>query len=364
MHYSFKSRLVILLSISISLLAGVACQTFDGPPQASLVEATDGILSDPAAPIVVAFSETVKADTLSLKVIAYDTTVEGALFDEDADDETELNVVFSHDGKTGEQIGGSGLLDEGRANYVIALDSPLAVGAKWAVIVEAGLADEQGNRWEVRQHLVFGYELQCAQGSGTDKFPSGTYFWLVQVDTPVPTQIQIWAAIEVDPVTGKFVGQFTNADRHPDLDCTPYDLACKSSEVCRLLPEPECVAPSERAGTVDEYPDWGFNGEAPTGYSFSVQGCVKEQDDGSVAFANAPADINVEQPPVDVTGASFNSSFSLDAEMVLRGSGTFTAEEVYIGGNPSGAGVGTHAERQVPDADRPEGLPPAPAQED
>ena len=333
----------------------------DAPPHASLPEAVGGILADENAPIIVAFTEPAKADSLSLKVIAYDTSVEGELFDEDTDDETELKVVFSHDGASGAQEGGSGKLDESGLYFTIDLDTVLSVGAKWAVIIEPGLSDEEGNSWAVRQHLVFGYELKCESGSGTEKFPTGTYFWLVQVDTPVPTQIQLWSAIEVDVETGKFIGQFTNADRNLDLDCSKYGLSCKATQVCRTLPEPECVTPSERAGVVDEYPDFGFLADTEAGYSFTAQGCVKEQEDGSVAFVNAPADINVQLPPVDVAGASFNSSFSLDAEMVLRGAGTFTADEVYIGGNPSGAGVGTHSERQVDDSERPEGLPTPPA---
>jgi hypothetical protein len=359
-HCRIPHALVITSSLVASLFLG-ACQKFDAPPRATLPEAVDGILGDTAAPIVVAFSEPVAVASLSLKIISYDTSIEGDLHDEDADDETELSVLFLVDGATGTQEGGKAVIDASRMVLSIALDTELAVGAKWGVIIEPGLSDDQGNSWQVRQHLVFGYELTCEEGSGTDNFPSGTYFWLVQVDSPVSTQIQLWSAIEVDAASGKFVGQFTNGERNLGLDCSTHGLSCKATEVCRTLPEPECVTPSERAGSIDEYPDWGFLADTPAGYSFAVEGCLKEQPDGSIAFANSPADIIVEQPPVDVVGASFNASFSLDAEKILRGSGTFTAEQVLIGGSPSGAGVGTHEERQVPDSARPDGLPTHPS---
>ncbi len=66
----FQLRITTLLVMAVCALGGAACQKFDAPPHASLPEAVGGILADENAPIIVAFTEPAKADSLSLKVIA------------------------------------------------------------------------------------------------------------------------------------------------------------------------------------------------------------------------------------------------------------------------------------------------------
>src|SRR5690606_38214588 len=128
------------------------------------------------------------------------------------------------------------------------------------------------------------------------------------------------------------IAQFTNADRNRALTCpTP----CSNTEVCRLLPAPECVAPSTRAGTVDEWPDFIPNGTPPTGYSFFVQGCAVEDGSGN-GVLTAPATMNVESPKVTTEGLIMTASFAPGPDGVIRATGRLTADLVRLGESPLG----------------------------
>lgn len=353
---STRSRLASLALAASHLVLG-GCFSVDDPPQPSIDGLVDGVLTDVAAPLVVSFSEPVVASSLRLRVVRYEVDAEGNLFDEDADPDSELAVLFdSADG-----TGGTSSLDDARRTATVAFASAPPIGPQLALIVDPGLRDDAGNVWKVRQVLKFGYQFSCGEGKPTTFPPLAKYFWLITVDSPVPAQIQLLSEMRVVPETGEFVIQMTNGERNRDLDCSAYGLTCKATEVCRTLPTPKCVVPSEKAGTVEEYVDYVADATSEVGFSFTIHGCIQDQPDGSYAFANAPADVVTKKPAVVVSGINLSSSWKVDAEGVLRGSGTFTAEDVGLGAPPntvpSGKGTGSHAERRIPD----EFAPPIPA---
>jgi hypothetical protein len=337
-----------------------SCETYDSPPRVEIVGLNEkGVLSDPTKSIVLTFSEPVEAASLRFKVAPLLTDVEGRLGDEDEDPSTELGEFYAYDPeKPDEDFRGQAFLAPDRMSIEIALQETLPVGPSLAVLIEPGLSDAEGNTTETRQRLVFGYEFSCDDAAGTDAFPSGTYFFLLDVETPLATQVQLWASIDVDTATGAFVGQFTNADRNPDVSrCSP---ACDASEACRTLPSQACVVPSTKAGTEDEYPDFVPNVTPPTGYSFAVQGCVAADGD-RVRFANLAADVDIELPDIFIKGIEIAASFGTDADGVFRGTGAGTGEQVFLGVTPSGAAKGTVVGRLVPEAEVPPGIPPAPS---
>lgn len=340
--------------------AGVVhgCETYDSPPRPAIAGITDGVLSDPSAPITVVFSEPIDPDSLRISIIPLVTDVEGNLPDEDDDEATVLTPFFSFDPVTANNFGGTGELLDGDTQFRMTLTSSLPIGPSLAVLIEPGLKDLEGREVKVRQRLIFGYSLSCDESSGgTDKFPSGAYFLIANIDKPIKTQIQLFGLIDVDTETGKFRGQFTNADRNPDPNrCDP---ACSSVEACRTLPSPECVTPSEEAGTEDEYPDYVPNDVLPAGYSFTVGGCVVDTGDG-VAFVNLPADVDIQQPDVFVEGIQLISSFKAAGDGVFRGSGSVTASQVFIGVSPSGTAEGTLIARLIPEDEVPPGIPEPP----
>ncbi|MBM4360606.1 MAG: hypothetical protein FJ096_21065 [Deltaproteobacteria bacterium] len=343
---SISGSLRVLLAAA-PLLAG--CFTVDNPPTPAVVGLVDGVLTNTAAPFVVAFSEPVVPSSLRMRIVRYELDVEGNLYDADADPDTQLDVLFdSADG-----TGGTATLDEARTTATVTLAAPPPIGPQLALVIDPGLRDDAGNTWKVRQVIKFGYQFSCADGKPTT-FPTlGKFFWLITVDKPVPAQIQLLSEMRVTPETGEFVIQMTNGERNRDIDCGQFGLTCKSTEVCRTLPMPKCVPPSEKAGSPDEYVDYFADATSDVGFSFTIRGCIQDQPDGTYAFANQPAEAITKKPAVVVSGINLSTSWKKDEDGFLRGAGTFTAEQVGLGAPPntvsSGKGTGSHAERQIPD---------------
>jgi hypothetical protein len=349
--------LVLIIAATVTIAVTASCERYEPPPRPRIEGLTSGVLDDPRAPIVVDFGTPIDPETLLVKIALFEPDVEGNLRDEDDDPETELRVLVRLDPFEGD-VGAKGEVDAAAGRLSVVLDSALPVGPKLVLLVEEGLRSPSGRVSNHRIRIPFSYVVKCAEGAST--FASGTYFVLLDVEQPLGTQIQLLAFIDVDPRTGALVGQFTNADRNPELRCPS---SCSSVDVCRLLPAPECVAPSTRAGTVDEWPDFVPNAPPPTGYSFLVQGCAV--DDGtSNGVLTAPATMVVESPKVTVEGLTMTASFTPGADGVIRATGSLTADVVRLGTNPLGPGKGSMAAVRLPDDRVPPNVPRAPARPD
>lgn len=346
-----------LIFLSIAAGMQIGCETYDSPPTPFIEGAESGVLADNKAPLVVSFNEPVDPATISIKIVRVVTDVEGNLADEDADpNNDDLPILFSFD-KLGDSQGTSELLD-GNSRMRITPNAPLPIGPKLAVLVEKGLKDLAGNETTTRKRLTFGYSAKVECNAPSTVFAPGNYFMLADIKAPLKVQVQLWGYFEMDPLTGAIHGQCTNADRNKTTQCpTP----CESTKVCRLLPSPACVAPSEKAGTVDEYSDYVPNETPPTGYSFGIDGCVQDQPDGSVTFVTAPTEVIVQQPAVTLRNVTLAASLNKDAMGVVRGGGSLVADEVLIGINPSGKGEGGLDMRWVSEDEAPKNIPhPAP----
>ncbi len=325
-----------------------ACFRVDNPPTASIVGLTQGKLADPKRPLVLAFDEPILPESLRVRIMPYDAGMEEHLDDQRYDPPDDKKIYFdSADG-----TGGTGTLDPTHQSDSIAFAEPPPPGPVLALLIEPGLADERGTDWKVRQIFKFAYDLKCAAPKAT-KFPAaGKFFWLVSVEKPVPAQLRLFADIRVDPMTGVFKSQFTDGVRNKQLDCTKYGLTCAANEVCRTLPMPACVLSSEKASTVDEYPDFVAQASGDVGFTFSAEGCVADQPDGTFAFANKPTEVVTKVPAVTVHDIALAAAFAYDAQHTLRGNGVLSAPQVWIG-QPNGTmgqpGSGTHTERQLPD---------------
>jgi hypothetical protein len=351
--------LLILPSVLAALAVGPACDEYEGPPIVTLPELHDGLLADPAAPVLVAFSKAPDVSSMRFEIIRYQPDIEGNLADEDTDESTQLSILFTHDESEGPDRGGRFEMAPDGLSMRIFPSAALPTNPRLALVFEPGLADVEGHKSTVRRRIVFGYELELSCTKPSAILKTGKYFVLFDVKKPLSTQVQLWASFRVNEQTGEVAGQFTNADRNlaPNRCPTP----CKPTEACRLLPAPACVIPSERAGSVDEFPDWVPNPPPnPTGYSFTARGCVEDHDDGTASFAFQPTDIVVNQPQVTLRNARLAGTFSPDTRKILTANGSIGADEVLIGQIPSGRGEGTFTARQVPDAEAAPGIPDPP----
>lgn len=341
---------------SLSLLA-LGCEEYDGAPRPSIEGAEGGVLSDTKAPFVVAFDKPVEPASVRVKVVRSVLDEEGFLADEVKDSKTELDLLFAYDAKSeADLFGGTAELTDENTRLVIQPDEPFPLAEKLMLLVEPDLADTRGHETIVRERIPFSYDakLNCAP---SDAFKSGAYFFLANVDNPIAVQVQLLAYIEVNPETGEFVGEFVNADRNLDpKPCEAEGLSCDDTQACRTLPAPACVAPSEKAASADEYPDYFPNYELPYGYHFRVKGCVDGQSGDKTLFKNIPVDVVVSSPKVTLKATLITASFAAEADGVVRGSGNIAAEQVLLGTIDSGKADGTMIARSIPDDEIPKGL--------
>ncbi|APR77465.1 Hypothetical protein A7982_02812 [Minicystis rosea] len=334
-------------------LTSAGCATYDGPPELSIVGADQGQLKDPTAPIVLSFSKTPDLSTLRIKIARYIVDDEGNLGDEDQSDETNLDLLYQYDPKDGDS-GGTSVIADDHKTMTITLDVVPSVGTPLVVLVEPGLADETGAKTVARRRVIFTYQSSLTCDAPVSVVKSGTYFFIAGITKPIATKVHLWAVVEMDPTTGQFKARFTKAKRNPDPNRCP--TPCASTEACRLLPEPACVAPSTPAGSVDEFPDYVVDANPPAGFGFLTDGCSADQGGGMASFANRPVDIEVQQPKVTLRNAALTASFSVDADNILRGSGSLVADAVLLGIIDSGKGQGDLTVRSVPDDQAPTDL--------
>jgi hypothetical protein len=346
-------RPFLLLLILVATAVAASCQRYVAPPVATIDGIADGLLSDPAAPIVIDFSKAIDPSTLSVKLILFDPNAEGQLPDETGDPTVSLNPLFSYDPLDGAS-GGTGVLDPTNTVYTITPLARLPVGPTLAVLIEPGLTDAMHDATattEVRKRLIFSYSFTC-DGTGTKVLTSGAYFFLLDVEEPIGTQIKIFADLDVDATSGRFVGQFTFASRLTDpTRCSP---ACEKGDVCQTLPgPPACVVPSTRAGTPSEWPDFYANPTPPVGFSFTVNGCAEDESAGSATFATQPANMVVQQPAVSVDGLVVIASFAPDSAGDIVATGGVTGDDIVFGTSHLGAGHGTVAAQSIPASQAP-----------
>jgi hypothetical protein len=296
---------------------------------------------------------------VKLKVAFYDTDIDGNLPDEQPVPQ-DLRLVLRHDDDEGDYAV-TASFENGDSTLRLVPSGAMPVGPKLVLLVEPGLRSKDGRERHYRTRIPFSYIVQCPTSGRASHFPSGVYFLLLQVEKPLGTQIQLFGAIDVDATTGAFVGQFTKAHRNPDPNRCP--TPCASTDACRLLPSPSCVAPSTAAGTVDEYPDWVPNPAPPTGFSFEIHGCAV--DDGNASdVLTAPATMIVQQPAVTVQGLTMTSQFAPSGDGIVRATGSLTADNVLLGAGGLGPGSGTMTAVRIPDNLAPTDLPLPPAPPD
>jgi hypothetical protein len=350
---------LVLLLVAFAIGAFLpACEKYEPPPTVTIEGAKGGVLYDSKAPLLLSFGQPIDPSTLRMRVAFYDADLEGDLPDEDADPENDdkLRVVLDHDPAEGDR-GGRAEIDPNGEWLQFFADSALPVGPKLIVLVEPGLKGTNGRIRTNRTRIPFSYSVACTKGKRAEKLKSGTYFVLLDVAEPLGSQIQLYGAVDVDAASGAFIAQFTNADRNPDRSrCAG---GCKDTEACRLLPKPECVVPSQRAGTVEEYTDFVPNVTAPTGYSFPVEGCAVDDGDGA-GVITAPATMVVQQPAVTVEGLTMTAFFGPDATGGTRATGSLLADTVRLNGNRIGAGKGNMTARLIPADQVPPNVPPPP----
>ncbi len=193
---------------------------------------------------------------------------------------------------------------------------------------------------------------------GSALLSDGVFFWLIDLDAPVGTQMQLCGDVRIDAETGAVRAQLTNANRNPAPDLCPSP--CKETQVCRTIPAPECVVPSTKADGPDEYPDFVVVADPPIGYSFTAEGWAADMEDGSALLTMSAAKVVIVQPAVEIDDLTLWCTFAPSADGVLRCAGGTSAVAVAFGDVEAGAASGSASGRVIPLGEAPAGLPAPP----
>lgn len=340
---------------ALAVRALPSCETYVPPPTATIEGLASGILANPLAPIVLKFTTPVEASTVSVVVAPFTIDAYGNLPDETGDGGS-LGVLVRHDAR-GDLHGKATLSADGTT--LTLTPSPvgwLPTGPSLVLLVNPGLTSKTtGAVLHYRERIPFSYPASCGK-AGATTFRSGDYFFLLTVSTPLPIVLKTFAAIDVNPLTGEFYGQFTAALRNSDPNrCQP---PCSGGDVCERVPAEKCVAMSDPPVSVEEYPDYVAKATAPNGYTFEMHGCASaEGDAGAVNILTSPGELNVPSPAVSIQGLTFTAQFApVDGGAVLA-SGSLTATKTYLGASALGAGAGTLQAISIPDGGAPANLP-------
>lgn len=352
------ARLSLLVRRSFAALALAsavsfgACETYDPPPEPSLPGASNGILTDAAAPLVVRFSEPIVPSSAAVKVVVFSNDM-----DEDDDPIPSSLVLMSRDA-SGAQ-GGSAVVSDDGTELTITFATPPPIGPRLALVVEPGLSDTSGHRTNARRVLQFGYAFSKTKAAPTT-FPSGSYFILLDLQVPIAAQLRVWGDIVVNAEAGTFHGQFTHAWRNrdparcPGLNCNPKVNACT------VFPAPACVVPSTNADSVDQFPDWIVDHDSVGTFSVTVDGSIDDRADGSYGFGMLPVEVSTKSPNVTVKAISITAEFKRDPDGVLRGTGSASADDVLFIGIDEGKGSGLFRAELVPTGVAPSDIPAPP----
>jgi hypothetical protein len=350
-------RRAVPLGITVALGLLQACAVFDGPPEVTIVGLNEGLLADPHAPIVLAFSKPPQPSTVRIEIAYNIVDSEDRLGDVPGNTlgTMGLDTIFTTDPVNGDTGGTEEIAADG-STMTITLSAPPEVGPQFVLLVEPGITDLAGTDTKVRREIPFGYSSSLTCNAPAQVIASGTFFFLVSVTNPVSTQIQLFGSLAVDPATGMVWGQFTKAKRNPDVTrCSP---ACPAGDVCQLLPTEACVAPSTVAASVDYFSDYVPNPDAPTGFSFANTGCAVDEGPTTGELNTRPHDVQVTSPMVTLRNTSLSSSFTADGG-TLYGIGTLSADAVLLGTDNDGPSTGSLRARSIAPADVPPGVPPA-----
>ncbi|MFO0664513.1 MAG: hypothetical protein U0174_11210 [Polyangiaceae bacterium] len=352
-------RKLVSTLLASTIVFAVSCARFDGPPEVRIKGGESGVLPDASAPIELVFNKPFKDGTLAFVIVPLTLDEEGNLSDEAADEaaRSPLLPIIQHDAN-GAEVGGKTTIDAAKGTVIIRPDAQMPIGQKIALLIEPGLENLSGVKTTVRTRVSFAFDLKCAK-KPTTQFPSGGYFFALNVEKPLGAQIQLFGDFNVDSSTGEFKAQFTNADRNTDPSRCKVKQCTTPALICRTLPAEDCVQPSEKVASVDEFPDFIANAAPPTGYGVLAEGCIQEQPDGSIALATRSVDLKVTSPPVTVQGLTIVLNFKKDGS-VLRGTGGGTGVNTFLGAGSLGPAVGTVLARSLTPDQVPPGVPKAP----
>jgi hypothetical protein len=326
----------------VTALLLLGCQTFDPPPEVTIQGSENGVMTtQPGEPFVLLFSEPIKQNTFRTKLVKAVFDGEGNLQDETEPPDFEgfkANTLVAFDGADPESedlsYGATFTLTDTQLSMEVG--AGFQISAPYLALIEPHLEDKDGHFTEPRQRLPFTFQLE---GGGPTTLPTGYYYWLFDISPPpLQTQIQVFVYMKVDPVTGQWRANFTNANRRAALNSRPGCPSCADlTPICALIPSPRCVKPSDKQNDILEWVDFLPEPDPPDGYYFIADGFARDEADGKISLGTAPflIDINIGSGNINIRAENTKviGAFEKDANDRLVASGSVSIDVVKVNGS-------------------------------
>jgi hypothetical protein len=237
---------------------GAACEAYDPPPEATLVQPPEGFWTN-ASSVEIRFSEAVDPATLELAVWPSELDVEGRF---------RPGVEPLIAGCTLETMPCDGLemaLNDARDVLTLTQNDAFAAveGRPLVIILSPGLADDAGRVRRVETRFDFQVNPRCGNEPVDLNLASGVMTLAANLQV-LPIWLYLYLDLAVDPATGRarVVGTFA-----------------------RL---------KDSALTGNNYAPADFQAElGPTGWAVEFGGCVVKQPGGGFFFQSEPFDVNI-----------------------------------------------------------------------
>ncbi len=248
-----------LLSLALAL-GTTACEVYDPPPEARLVQPTGGFWSD-VSPIEIAFTEPIEAETLVLSIWPSEFDIEG---------EFRPGVQPLIDGCTLTTspcaLGLELRLNDARDRLTLIQHDAFVdyQGRPLVIILSAGLKDLDGRERKVDTRFDFQINPRCGNEPIDVDMTSGVITMAADLQV-LPIALFMYFDVAIDPATGKvvIVGTFARL-----RDGAP-------------------------AGAQNFNPE-DFEAElGSTGWAVTFTGCVVKQPDGGIFLQSDPFDVNI-----------------------------------------------------------------------
>lgn len=325
----------------VTALVLLGCQTFDPPPKVTIQGSENGVMkTQPDEPFVLLFSEPIRQGSFKTKLVKAVTDGEGNLLDEQDPPDLEAflaNTAVAFDGADPENEDKSygATFDLTDTQLSMEVGAGFQISAPYLAIIEPKLEDKDGHFTLPRQKLPFTFQLE---GGGPTTLPTGYYYWLFDIEPPpLQTQIQVFTYMKVDPATGHWRANFTNANRRAALNSRPGCPACADlTPVCALIPTPRCVKPSDKQIDIAEWVDFLPEKDPPDGYYFIADGFARDEADGKISLGTAPflIDINIGAGNINIRAENTKviGAFEMDTNGRLVATGSVSIEVVKVNG--------------------------------
>ncbi|MFU8803495.1 MAG: hypothetical protein ACNA8W_06780 [Bradymonadaceae bacterium] len=193
MNSNFKKSAVLITAVLMTATLTFGCEVYDAPPEVHLMQHPDGAYSV-GEPLLLDFSETIDAETLSVRVWPSSRGTRRVPLQEVDPVADRCNFKVAPCGPIELKVVSSGRRGEVQLNGDLAQH-----GVPMILEVTEGLADRRGNKTGVSRYFDFQFQAPESENIDPVEFDDGVYILGGTVTKPIPAVLTLITDFVVRP---------------------------------------------------------------------------------------------------------------------------------------------------------------------